>query len=209
MRLPSVSKLDKPAASGEEGARQGLSGDDAQPGQAAPRPGQDLTDPVEVVQKSGPQIAPKEMPLVLGHEAAVLAKEVAKHLKTGDQTPDAAVLQTAETRFAGSRIEMSRMDQAPNAGLYYHDPAEIAETLRERFQSAGGRHLVLEVEPEEFGKMSIRVGAKTRRNCGSNWRTRGCTLENSRLTWAGKKQAGETARSGKSRKARTRTIPRR
>ncbi|MFZ2445931.1 MAG: flagellar hook-length control protein FliK [Syntrophobacteraceae bacterium] len=159
VRLPPVSMLDKPASC-EADASRGISGEGAQAEQASPGPGRDVADPVDVVQKSGPRMTPREKPPVLGHEAAVLAKEVEKNLKAGDHATDAAGLQTAEIRFTGSRIEVSRMDQAPNGGLSYHDPSETAEALRERFGSAGGRHLVLDVEPEEFGKMSIRIGTR-------------------------------------------------
>ena len=55
------------------------------------------------------------------------------------------------------------MDNPAGNGFTYYDPyrsAELAQNMREQATGAGARQLVLEMEPDELGKISIKVGAK-------------------------------------------------
>jgi flagellar hook-length control protein FliK len=55
------------------------------------------------------------------------------------------------------------MDNPAGNGFTYYDPyrsAELAQNMREQVAGAGARQLVLEMEPDELGKISIKVGAK-------------------------------------------------
>ena len=75
-----------------------------------------------------------------------------------------AVFQSSASSFQGANeINLARMDNSAGNGFAYYDPyrsAELAQNMREQATGAGARQLVLEMEPDELGKISIKVGAK-------------------------------------------------
>ncbi len=118
---------------------------------------------LRVTQTSVSRPAAQEKPALHGQDVAAVAKEMEKNLKATEPVADAAVLHAGSTHFQGSRIEMSQMQQTPGDGLSYYDPARSAEMVqyyREHSAGTGGQQLVLEMEPSEFGKMSIKIDAK-------------------------------------------------
>ncbi len=118
---------------------------------------------LRVSQVSVSRPAAQEKPVLHGQDVAAVAKEMGKNLKVSEPASDAAALHAGSAHFQGDRIEMSQMQQTPGDGLSYYDPsrsAEIAQFYREHAAGAGGHQLVLEVEPSEFGKMSIKIDAK-------------------------------------------------
>jgi len=73
------------------------------------------------------------------------------------------VLQNAANRLQGDQINLAPMEKSPGENLGYYDPnraAELIQNYREQVRSAGARQLTLEMEPEEFGKLSIKVGTR-------------------------------------------------
>ena len=60
-------------------------------------------------------------------------------------------------------MNLSPMQNSIQSGFAYFDPyrsVELAENAREQVTGGAARHLVLEMEPDELGKISIKVGAK-------------------------------------------------
>ncbi|MEM5789512.1 MAG: flagellar hook-length control protein FliK, partial [Syntrophobacteraceae bacterium] len=98
-----------------------------------------------------------------GHDVVMLSQQAEKQLKTRDSLPDPLNLQAAGHQFHNARIEMPGMEQSPDSGLHYYDPArsaELVEQYKEHSRSIGGHELVLEMDQGEFGKMSIKVGTR-------------------------------------------------
>lgn len=98
-----------------------------------------------------------------GHNAASIAGEVEAQFKRNDAAHDSAVMHGLIGSQQESRIEMPGMQQSMTDGgtANYYDPGrsvQIVESYREHLRSIGGRQLTLEMEPGEFGKMSVKVG---------------------------------------------------
>ncbi|MGA2403224.1 MAG: flagellar hook-length control protein FliK, partial [Syntrophobacteraceae bacterium] len=56
-----------------------------------------------------------------------------------------------------------RNDNSTGNGFAYYDlyrAAELAQNMREQGRGAAARQLVLEMEPDELGKINIKVGAR-------------------------------------------------
>jgi flagellar hook-length control protein FliK len=104
-----------------------------------------------------------QSPIALsGEGAAVLGKQIDKQLGNGDSIPEGMVSQNSASSFQGSDMNVPRMENSAQNGSTY-DPyrsSEFIQNMREQFASASGRQLVLEMEPTELGKISLKVGAK-------------------------------------------------
>jgi flagellar hook-length control protein FliK len=105
---------------------------------------------------------------------AALTKTMAAESASGDRSSNgnpnrqdfnaqaSAVLQNLSSGFQGSETNLSQMPNSTQSGFAYFDPyrsVELAENAREQVTSGAARHLVLEMEPDELGKISIKVGA--------------------------------------------------
>ncbi len=100
---------------------------------------------------------------VQSHELAGIAKTVEKQLKLSDPD-DAALFQNASSnQGAEIRMEVPISRESSGSALNYNQPGDMAETIenwRAQYRVAGEQQLTLELEPGQFGKVSIRVGAK-------------------------------------------------
>ena len=86
-------------------------------------------------------------------------------------SPMAEVLPITAGRLESDRINISPMEksQGETLGYYYRNrTAELVQNYREQFGSAGGQQLTLEMEPEEFGKLNIKVGDEKGGSFGTN-----------------------------------------
>jgi hypothetical protein len=100
---------------------------------------------------------------IQAHDVALAAKEIEKQLKNPDSVPEAAVLQNTAARTDGNQIVFTNMDSTAQNGFAYYDPyhsVELAQTYREQASGTSGHQLVLEMEPDSLGKVSIKVGAR-------------------------------------------------
>jgi hypothetical protein len=99
-----------------------------------------------------------------GPDTAMLSKQIEKQLGSKDSAPESAVFQNSASSFQGvSEINLPRMENSAQNGLAYYDPyrsAELAQNAREQLTGGAARQLVLEMEPDELGKINIKVGAK-------------------------------------------------
>jgi hypothetical protein len=99
---------------------------------------------------------------VSGEDAALLAKGADKQPGVKDSIPEGAVFQNSASSFQGSEINVSETGSSAQNGSYY-DPnhfSELVQGMREQLAGASGRQLVLEMEPAELGKISLKVEAK-------------------------------------------------
>jgi hypothetical protein len=97
---------------------------------------------------------------VQGMAAAV--KETEKQFSEKTASLDSVVLQNAGNRLQGDQINLPQLEKSPGESLSYYDPnraAELVQTYREQIRNTGGQ-LTLEMEPEGFGKLNIKVGTK-------------------------------------------------
>jgi flagellar hook-length control protein FliK len=110
------------------------------------------------------QKAAETQTAISGQNTAILSKQIEKQSGSSDSAPESAVLQSSTQGFQGvSQVNAARMDNPAGNGFTYYDPyrsAELAQNMREQVTGAGARQLVLEMEPDELGKISIKVGAK-------------------------------------------------
>ena len=99
-----------------------------------------------------------------GQDTALLSKQIEKQLGSKDAAPESAVFQNSASSFHGvSEINLPRMENSAQNGFAYYDPyrsAELAQNVREQLTGGATRQLVLEMEPDELGKISIKVEAK-------------------------------------------------
>ncbi len=98
-----------------------------------------------------------------GLDTAILSKQIEKQFGSVDFASQSAVLQSSASSFQGSGINLSQTQNAVPNGLTYFDAyrsAEMAQDAPEPLTGGVARHLVLEMEPDELGKISIKVGAK-------------------------------------------------
>ena len=99
-----------------------------------------------------------------GPDTAMLIKQIEKQLGNKDFTPESAVLQNSASIFqGGSEINLPRTENSAQNGFTYYDPyrsAELAQNAREQITGGAARGLVLEMEPDQLGKISIKVEAK-------------------------------------------------
>ena len=98
-----------------------------------------------------------------GLNTAMLSKQIEKQLGSEDFASQSAVFQSSASSFQGSGINLSPMENSAQDGLAYLDAyqsAELAQDAREQVTGGVANHLVLEMEPDELGKISIKVGAK-------------------------------------------------
>jgi flagellar hook-length control protein FliK len=97
-----------------------------------------------------------------GADAVSLAKQIVKQSRNSDSTLEGTVFQNSAFVAQNSNLNVARAENSAQNGSAY-DPygsAEYVQNIREQFQSASGRQLVLEMEPAELGKVSIKVEAK-------------------------------------------------
>jgi flagellar hook-length control protein FliK len=101
---------------------------------------------------------------VSAQNTAVVSEHIDKQVGSKDSAPENAVAQGSVPGLQGAgEIKPARMDNSAGNGFAYYDPyrsAELAQSMREQAAGAGARQLVLEMEPDELGKISIKVGAK-------------------------------------------------
>src|SRR5208283_4889657 len=94
-----------------------------------------------------------------GQDTALLSKQIEKQLGSKDAAPESAVFQNSASSFHGvSEINLPRMENSAQNGFVYYDPyrsAELAQNVREQLTGGATRQLVLEMEPDELGKISI------------------------------------------------------
>ncbi|MFZ0928443.1 MAG: flagellar hook-length control protein FliK [Syntrophobacteraceae bacterium] len=99
-----------------------------------------------------------------GVDAAMLSKQIEKQFESRDGASESAVFQNSASRFQGvNEINLPQMDNSAQNGFAYQDPyrsAELAQNMREQLTGGATRQLVLEMEPDELGKISIKVEAK-------------------------------------------------
>ncbi|MGO8942679.1 MAG: flagellar hook-length control protein FliK [Syntrophobacteraceae bacterium] len=98
-----------------------------------------------------------------GLDTAILSKQIEKQLGSTNFATENAVFQTSASSFQGSGVNLPRMENSAQSGLTYLDAyqsAELAQDSREQVTGGVAKHLVLEMEPDELGKISIKVGAK-------------------------------------------------
>jgi flagellar hook-length control protein FliK len=97
-----------------------------------------------------------------GADAAIMAKPVDKKLGNTDSIPEGTVFQNSASSFGGADINAPRMENSAQNSPGYdpYQSYEFAKDMREQFASAPGRQLVLEMEPTELGKISLKVEAK-------------------------------------------------
>ena len=98
-----------------------------------------------------------------GLDAAILSKQIEKQLGSTNFATESAVFQTSASSFQGSGVNLPRMENSAQSGLSYLDAyqsAELAQDASEQVRGGVARQLVLEMEPDELGKISIKVGAK-------------------------------------------------
>jgi flagellar hook-length control protein FliK len=109
------------------------------------------------------QNAQREATTIPVQNVAAAVKETEKQFSGSSGSPDGVVLPITAGRLEGDRINISPMEKSQGETLSYYDPtrsAEMIQNYREQFVSAGGQQLTLEMEPEEFGKLNIKVGMK-------------------------------------------------
>ena len=99
-----------------------------------------------------------------GVDTAMLSKQIEKQFESRDGASESAVFQNSASRFQGlNEINLPRMDNSAQNGFAYQDPyrsVELAQNMREQLTGGATRQLVLEMEPDELGKISIKVEAK-------------------------------------------------
>jgi flagellar hook-length control protein FliK len=94
---------------------------------------------------------------------AAVVKETEKQFSEKLASPDNVVVQNVASRLQGDQINLSQMEKSPGESLSHYDPnraAELIQNYREQLGSSSGQQLTLEMEPTEFGKLSIKVAAK-------------------------------------------------
>ena len=127
-------------------------------------PGTSLHESAPATSGMDAQKAAETQTAISGQNTAILSKLIEKQSGSSDSTPVSAVLQSSAQGFQGvSQVNAVRMDNPAGNGFTYYDPyrsAELAQNMREQVTGAGARQLVLEMEPDELGKISIKVGAK-------------------------------------------------
>jgi hypothetical protein len=98
-----------------------------------------------------------------GPDTAILSKQIEKQLGSRNSAPESVVFQNSASSLQGSEINLPRMENSAQNGFAYYDPyrsVELAQNAREQVTGSTARQLVLEMEPDELGKISIKVGAK-------------------------------------------------
>ena len=110
------------------------------------------------------QKAAETQTAISGQNTAIVSEHIDKQLGSKDPALENAVVQSSASSIQGAnQINQARMDNPAGNGFTYYDPyrsAELAQNMREQATGAGARQLVLEMEPDELGKISIKVGAK-------------------------------------------------
>jgi flagellar hook-length control protein FliK len=99
-----------------------------------------------------------------GLDTATLSKQIEKQFGSKDSAPESAVFQNSASTFQGvNETNLPLMDNSAQNDFAYQDPyrlVELAQNMREQFTGGATRQLVLEMEPNELGKISIKVEAK-------------------------------------------------
>ncbi len=99
-----------------------------------------------------------------GLDTAMLSKQIEKQLGSRDSAPESAVFQNSASNFQRvSEINLPGMENSTQNSFAYYDPyrsAELVQSMREQQTGGVARQLVLDMEPDELGKVSIRVGAR-------------------------------------------------
>jgi len=98
----------------------------------------------------------------LGEAAAALAKASDKQLENSDLVADGAVFQNSASSFQGSEINVSRMENSAQNGSSYdsYRMVQLVQNMQEQSVGVSGQQLVLEMEPTDLGKISLKVEAK-------------------------------------------------
>jgi len=90
-------------------------------------------------------------------------KETEKQFSDKLLSPETAGLQNAGSRMQNDQINFAPMEKSPGDAQNYYDPnraAELIQNYRDQMRTASAGQLTLEMEPEGFGKLSIKVGTK-------------------------------------------------
>ncbi len=99
-----------------------------------------------------------------GPDTAMLSKQIEKQLGSKDSATESTVFQNSASSFQEvSDINLPRMENSAQNGFAYYDPyrsVELVQNAREQLTGGAARQLVLEMEPDELGKISIKVEAK-------------------------------------------------
>ncbi len=99
-----------------------------------------------------------------GLDTATLSKQIEKQFGSKDSAPESAVFQNSASTFQGvNETNLPVMDNSAQNDFAHQDPyrlVELAQDMREQFTGGATRQLVLEMEPNELGKISIKVEAK-------------------------------------------------
>ena len=125
--------------------------------------GSGATPSVEATLKMNSQKAAEGKSSLQATDAALVGKDIEKQLRTGDPAAEGAFFHNAAGPMPGDQISFSKMDNSTSSGFTYYDPyrsAELVQSYRDQYNSIAHQGLVLEMEPEELGKMSIKIGAK-------------------------------------------------
>ena len=123
----------------------------------------DIESPGLITGAAESQNAQREAAAIPVQNIAAAVKETEKQFSGSSGSPDGQVLPITAGRLESDRINISPMEKSQGETLGYYDPnrtAELVQNYREQFVSAGGQQLTLEMEPEEFGKLNIKVGTK-------------------------------------------------
>jgi flagellar hook-length control protein FliK len=99
-----------------------------------------------------------------GLDTAMLSKQVEKQLGSRDSASVSAVFQNSASSLLGvSEVNLPQMENSAQNGFAFFDPyrsAELVQNAREQLTGGAARQLVLEMEPDELGKISVKIGAK-------------------------------------------------
>ncbi|MEN6441069.1 MAG: flagellar hook-length control protein FliK [Syntrophobacter sp.] len=165
VRFPSSTKPVTASNASAEGTAGTPISDTSLPGLTQQESASNLTAQIGETQDTASQSASQGKSSINGHNAAMVAKEMETQLKYSDAAQDSAAMHGLAGGFNETKIEMPGMQQSMTDGgqTSYYDPGrsvQIVESYREHLRSIGGQQLTLEMEPGEFGKMSIRVGTR-------------------------------------------------
>ncbi|MHC1725530.1 MAG: flagellar hook-length control protein FliK [Syntrophobacteraceae bacterium] len=105
----------------------------------------------------------EDRPQLYGRDTVILAKEINKQAVGRDAEIDGAFFHAFDSRGRSGQIVLPRMENSSQNAFSYYDPyrsAELVQTCRENYESIAGGEITLEMEPEEFGKLNVKVSAR-------------------------------------------------
>ncbi len=105
----------------------------------------------------------EEPPLLKGNDAAIIARDIHKQATGRDIEIDGAFFHALDSGSSKGQIVLPRMENSSQNAFSYYDPyraTELVETLRENYESIARGEISLEMEPEEFGRLNVKVSAR-------------------------------------------------